>query len=66
MCIHLRQDIADLGDFRITEECEPMDYTPVTPVQKDRVEMADVWEFFVSKLRRAFDREKSHSAPQTS
>ncbi|KAJ7454396.1 RNA dependent RNA polymerase-domain-containing protein, partial [Mycena latifolia] len=34
-------------DLQITEEYDPMDYTPVKPVAKDIVEMPDIWNFFV-------------------
>ncbi|KAJ6525898.1 RNA dependent RNA polymerase-domain-containing protein, partial [Mycena vulgaris] len=38
-------------DLQITREHPPMDYTPVKPVEKDRVEMADVCEFVVEFIK---------------
>ncbi|KAJ7748955.1 RNA dependent RNA polymerase-domain-containing protein [Mycena metata] len=38
-------------DLQITREHEPMDYTPVTPVRKDKVEIEDICDFVVDFIK---------------
>ncbi|KAJ7678631.1 RNA dependent RNA polymerase-domain-containing protein [Mycena rosella] len=38
-------------DLQITRQHPPMDYTPVTPITKDRVEIADICDFVVEFIK---------------